>query len=38
LREWDATFDRKYDEICDRYAVSTSIEDVIFEIVPVGQD
>jgi hypothetical protein len=36
-REWDAVFDAKFDEICRRHAVSTVIEDVAFEIVPVGQ-
>jgi hypothetical protein len=30
-------FDAKFDEICRRHAVSTVIEDVAFEIVPVGQ-
>jgi hypothetical protein len=34
-REWDATFDIKFDEICRRHAVTTTIEDVAFEIVPV---
>jgi len=37
-REWDSTFDRKHDEICEHHAVSTLIENVVFEIVPVGQD
>jgi hypothetical protein len=37
-REWDAAFDAKHDEICERCGVSTLIEDVAFEIVPVGQD
>jgi hypothetical protein len=31
-QEWDAVFDRKHDEICERYAVSTLIEDVVFQI------
>ncbi len=35
-REWDLTFDRRHDEICERHAVSTLIEDVVFEIVLVG--
>jgi hypothetical protein len=36
-REWDAAFDAKFEEICRRHAVNTVIEDVMFEIVPVGQ-
>jgi hypothetical protein len=35
-REWDSTFDNKHAEICERHQVCTLIEDVVFEIVPVG--
>jgi hypothetical protein len=35
-REWDSTFDYTHDEICERYGVTTLIEGVAFEIVPVG--
>jgi hypothetical protein len=35
-REWDATFDAKHAELCERHAVSTLCNDVVFEIVPVG--
>ena len=35
-REWDATFDAKHAEFCERHAVSALIDDVVFEIVPVG--
>jgi hypothetical protein len=37
-REWDETFDSKHAELLERYAVSTLVEDVAFEIVPVGQN
>jgi hypothetical protein len=35
-REWDAVLEAKFEEICRRHAVSVVIEDVAFEIVPVG--
>src|SRR5215831_12231806 len=35
-REWDSTFDHKHVELCERHAVSALIDDVEFEIVPVG--
>jgi hypothetical protein len=34
--EWDETFDAKHAELCARYAVSALLDDVVFEIVPVG--
>ena len=37
VAKWDPTFDRKHDEICERHAVSTLVEDVVLEVVPVGQ-
>jgi len=35
-RDWDSTFDDKHSELCERHAVSALIDDVVFEIVPVG--
>src|SRR5262249_55029114 len=35
-REWDSTFDHKHAELCEHHAVSALIDDVEFEIVPVG--
>src|SRR5262245_50213016 len=35
-REWDSTFDAKHEELCERHVVSALIDDVAFEIVPVG--
>jgi len=35
-REWDSTFDSKHAELCERHVVSALIDDVVFEIVPVG--
>jgi hypothetical protein len=36
-REWDASFDDKQAELCEKYAVTTLIGDVAFEVVPVGR-
>jgi hypothetical protein len=35
-REWDASFDSKHAELCERHTVSALLDDVAFEIVPVG--